>query len=62
MTIDIFSDWLLKFDNQMSIHKRKVILLLDNAGCHSFKENTVKKLTNTFLKYLHPGTTSKIQP
>jgi hypothetical protein len=38
---------------------RKVLLILDNAGCHNLNGIELK---NVKLKFLPPNTTSKLQP
>jgi hypothetical protein len=62
MTMNIFEDWIIKFDRSMNVRKKQVCLLLDNASGHNVSNETTKKLTNTVLKYFKPNTTSKIQP
>lgn len=57
MTIVLFQSWLKEFDKKMA--GRKVILLLDNAKCHS---SSNLNLRNTTIHYLPPNTTSRIQP
>ena len=34
MTSTLFEEWLRKLDNKMTLKKRKILLLLDNAPCH----------------------------
>jgi hypothetical protein len=60
MTMDIFKDWLHNFNNQMKIKNKKVILLIDNAGCHNTSKDL--NLSNVELFYLPANTTSKLQP
>ena len=62
MTMDIFSDWLLKLNNKMKIFNRHILLLIDNAGGHNITEETKKKLTHVNLEYFDPNVTSHIQP
>ena len=47
MTIVIFKSWLIEFNKRMENEKRKVILLVDNAGGHNLepKFETDKMLT-----------------
>ncbi len=42
MTMDIFSDWLLKLNNIMKIFNRHILLLIDNAGGHNITDETKK--------------------
>ena len=59
MTALLFRDFLLEFDRQMKAKNRNVLLLLDNASSHSYKDIS---LSNTTLEFLPPATTSHLQP
>ena len=60
MTSVIFSDWLIKFDRQMRVENRSVLLLLDNAPSHSIPDPTC--LRNVKVHFLPPNTTAHLQP
>lgn len=60
MTQFIFHDWLKKFDKRMSIEKRKVLLLIDNAAGHGSIDESV--YPNVKIEYLPANTTSHLQP
>jgi len=34
MTIRLFNQWIQEFNDEMESHKRKILLILDNALCH----------------------------
>ena len=34
MTSEFFTEWLVKWNRKLSIKKRKIALVLDNATCH----------------------------
>ena len=61
MTSNLFGKWLTNFNNSIRNEnsERKVLLLLDNARCHTASE---PRLSNVELKFLPPNATSKIQP
>ena len=59
MTADIFRDWLKKFDRKMTIHLRKVALVLDKCAAHP---KNVVGLKSTELLFSPPNTTSVLQP
>ncbi len=59
MTRVIFEPFLRKFDREMRLQKRKVILFMDNASSHKI-ENL--NLTNVNLLLFPPNVTSQIQP
>jgi len=46
MTMKIFEEWLLDFNNKMKNESRKVLLLVDNAGGHNISLELKHKLTN----------------
>jgi len=55
MTQEIFSQWLIKWDNELD---RKIVLLIDNCTAHNVSLN----LKNIKLVFLPANTTSLIQP
>ena len=57
MTADIWSRYLMRWDAQLRIEGRFILLLADNAPGH--KEVT---LTNIHVEYMPKNTTSLIQP
>lgn len=57
MTGEIFTRWLRRFNNQMVLQSRHVLLFLDNCGAHPSI-----KLSNVRLAFLPPNTTSRLQP
>ena len=57
MTRGIMNEWLVSFDNKMGRQKRKVILFMDNASSHSYRE-----LKNVKITFLPANTTSALQP
>lgn len=61
MTADILVSVLAKLNRKMSSKDRKIILLMDNAGCHP--EDTLKdRFSHIKLLFLPPNTTSRLQP
>ena len=44
----------------MQRQKRNILLLVDNAACHSLYEDT--QLSNITVHYLPPNTTAHLQP
>jgi hypothetical protein len=62
MKIVIFEDWLKCFNNKMKIKKKKVLLLIDNAGGHNCTIEFLDSLTNVKVHFLPPNCTSVIQP
>ncbi|KAG0441759.1 Tigger transposable element-derived protein 6 [Dictyocoela muelleri] len=57
MTTKIFEKWIIRFNEKMLKENRKILLLLDNATCHSNK-----KFSNVELCFLPKNTTALIQP
>lgn len=60
MTGDLMETILTKLNRRLSLKKRSIILLLDNAGCHP--ESLQSKFSNIKLCFLPANTTSKLQP
>ena len=60
MTRDIFGHCLERFNNQMKLQNRKILLLLDNASGHGAIYNS--EFPNVHIEYLPPNTTSHLQP
>jgi len=60
MRSDLWSEIVGKFDKKMKQQGRQVVLLVDNAPCHSLEASV--SLTNTQVKFLPPNTTALIQP
>ena len=57
MTSEFFTEWLVQWNRKLSIKKRKIALVLDNATCHPKLE-----LSNIELVFLPANTTSHTQP
>ena len=61
MTGDVLETVLSKLNRRLSTQRRKIALLMDNAGCHP--ENCLKdRFSNIQVIFLPPNTTSKLQP
>ena len=60
MNSDIMETFLYRLDRRVNFENCKVILLLDDATCHS--ERLQNGLTNIKLVFLPKNTTSPIQP
>ena len=62
MTIQIFRDWLLEFDEYIShFRERRLSLTIDNASCNK-KTSEQIELKKIKIDYLPPNTTSLTQP
>ena len=59
MTSEIFREWLSALDKQMKRKGRQILLLLDNASCHSAGG---LQTPHVKIHFLPPNTTSHIQP
>ncbi|XP_076330510.1 uncharacterized protein LOC143236122 [Tachypleus tridentatus] len=57
MTIPIFTEWAKKFNNNMKLQKRNVLLFIDNCTAH-----VAIPLSNVKIVLLPPNATSKLQP
>ena len=57
MTSVIFNEWLVSFNNALSLQKKSILLLMDNAPSHHFIE-----LSHIKLIFLPPNMTSVFQP
>ncbi|KAH6938503.1 hypothetical protein HPB50_010168 [Hyalomma asiaticum] len=53
---DIFCQWLIKFNKEMSTKKCKVLLLLDNCSAH----HVTAHLSAVEVLFLPPSTTTKL--
>lgn len=60
MNGDILSKVLEKLNRKLCVEKRKVLLFMDNAGCHP--PDIVDKFSNITVSFLPANTTSKLQP
>ena len=60
--MEIFENWIIKFNERFEMLNRHVFLLLDNAAGHFINETSKKKFNNVSIQMLHPNTTSVIQP
>eukprot|EP00731_Ephydatia_muelleri_P031162 Em0022g676a len=58
MTGDIFSNWLNKWNRNLSSNNRHILLVIDNCSAHPHDLN----LTNIRIVFLPPNTTAKLQP
>lgn len=59
MTSNIFQEWLLDFNKQLTTEGRSILLLLDNATSHRISNNC---LSNIKLHFLPPNMTASMQP
>ena len=59
MTSEVFKSWLIDLEKQMKREGRVILLLLDNASCHSVSHLHTPHVK---VKFLPPNTTSHIQP
>lgn len=57
MTSQIFEEYLLHWNSQLQFQERRILLFIDNAGCHPSKT-----LTNIKIQFFPPNTTSVLQP
>lgn len=58
MMRELFSEWLLKVDDQMQKEGRKILMIVDNCSAHLVDF----RLTNVCLEFLPPNCTSLHQP
>lgn len=59
MTSQIFSSEIMKWDTELRLKNRKILLLVDNCACHP---NLNDRLTNIEISFLPANTTSVLQP
>lgn len=61
MTREIFTDWVVKFNNKIKLANpnRKVLLLIDNCSGHLIEKTNY---SNVRLEFLPPNMTSELQP
>ncbi len=57
MNTKIFLEIMTKWNNKLSIQRKKIVLFLDNASSHALPE-----LSHIKLVFLPPNATSKVQP
>ena len=62
MTMQIFLNWLSKFNRRMKNENRHVLLLVDNAPGHKLSDESLETITNVKIEYLQPNTTSVLPP
>lgn len=55
----LFREWLLSFDRDMAVQRRRVLLLLDNAASH---DTSSLPLEAVAVHFLPPNTTARLQP
>lgn len=60
MTGEILEAVLTKLNRRLSCSNRKILLLMDNAGCHP--DDLSVKFSNIKVCFLPPNTTSTLQP
>lgn len=58
MTIEIFKEWLNKWDKNLTRKNNKAVLFINNCSAHS----VFPLLTSLSAEFLSPLTTSKLQP
>jgi len=61
MQQSIWLDYLKKLNKLMCIHRRKILLLVDNALTHG-KQHELPFFSNIEIYYLSPNTTPYLQP
>jgi hypothetical protein len=70
MRLDIFETWMQKLNNHFKGQDRNILLIMDNASCHSLSGVQQKQLsgfttlpmTNVTIVCLPPNCTSVVQP
>jgi hypothetical protein len=58
MTSDIFQQYISKWNNELRLKNRKILLLVDNCTVHPH----IQDLSNIKLVFLPPNATSVLQP
>ena len=59
MNSKVFSDWLQDLNRRMKLHKRKILLYMDNVSSHTSADVS---LSNVTVKFFPANTTSCLQP
>ncbi|KAL8590354.1 hypothetical protein ACOMHN_006470 [Nucella lapillus] len=59
MTSAFFCEWLLSFDRDMQMQRRKVLLVMDNCSAHKIPEQPLRAVQVLFLP---ANSTAKLQP
>ena len=60
MTGSLFTEWLVHLNRKMKLHKRKILLFMDNVSSHGGA--SMLNLSNVTCKFLPANTTSCLQP
>ena len=60
MTGPLFTEWLEHLNRRMKLHKRKILLFMDNVSSHGGA--SILNLSNVTCKFLPANTTSCLQP
>ena len=60
MNSKVFSDWLQDLNRRMKLHKRKILLYMDNVSSHTSSADV--SLSNVTVKFFPANTTSCLQP
>ena len=58
MNREIFEEWVRKLDRKFRADDRKIVLIIDTCPAHP----PISNLTNLQIVFLHPNTTSILQP
>ena len=58
MTSELFNQWLTRWNRQLKIRNRKVLLFIHNCAAH----NLIGEYSNINIQFLPPNTTSILQP
>ena len=59
MTLDIFTEWVIKLDTKFVRERRKVLLIADNCSAHD--QDSTTKLNAIQLEFLPPNCTGLLQ-
>ena len=60
MTTLLFNEWLGHVNKRMKLHKRRILLFMDNVSSHGGASELA--LSNITVRFLPPNTTSSLQP